>query len=230
MKNILKEKPGGELHGRLRYSMKFIDEKDIKDKRVLDVGCGFGWFELGALKKNVKEIVGTELTDGDLETARRFIKDSRVIFKVGDATDLPFPNNSFDTVISWEVIEHLPKKNENKMFKEVYRVLKKNGAFYLSTPNSPLVCKLFDPAWWLIGHRHYSTSDLCSFAKSNNFSVEKITIRGRFWEIVGINDLYLNKWVLRKTSVMKKLVDFKQDKEYKKEGFTTIFMKFKKNL
>jgi len=54
----------------------------------------------------------------------------------GDATKLQYPSNSFDEVFSISVIEHLGNKvirDDVKMMKEVYRVLKKGGRFYLTT-------------------------------------------------------------------------------------------------
>jgi ubiquinone/menaquinone biosynthesis C-methylase UbiE len=135
MKNLLNEKPNSKLIGRLKFTVKkFIKEKDVVNKKVLDIGCGYGWFELNALKRGVKEIHGIEITDEDLKTVRENIKDLRAKFKKGGALKLPFRDNYFDTVVSWEVIEHIPKNTEDRMFKEVSRVLKKNGIFYLSTP------------------------------------------------------------------------------------------------
>ena len=132
MKNILNVKPDLDLNARLVFSNELVDIADLKNKRVLDIGCGFGWFELNALKKGVKEIAGIEISAEDLKAARSNIKDGRAVFKIGGALKLPFKDNYFDTVVAWEVVEHIPKNTEDKMFKEVYRVLKKKGTFYLS--------------------------------------------------------------------------------------------------
>ena len=138
MKNLLDENAATELNGRILFSTSFINEMDLKDRKVLDVGCGFGWFELFALDAGVKEISGIERSEDDLVTARRSIKNSRAIFKVGSAIELPFPDESFDAVVSWEVLEHIPYGTENKMFSEIYRVLMPGGTFYMSTPNDSL--------------------------------------------------------------------------------------------
>jgi 2-polyprenyl-3-methyl-5-hydroxy-6-metoxy-1,4-benzoquinol methylase len=45
MRNILNEPTPTELHGRLRYTVQdFVALGDVKGKRVLDVGCGYGFF------------------------------------------------------------------------------------------------------------------------------------------------------------------------------------------
>lgn len=229
MKNIIDTKPTTDLHGRSLYSTKFIDDVDINRKIILDIGCGYGWFQLNILKKNFNKIIGIELTEDDLSTAKNNIKNEKIEFKVGNATDLPFKESFFDTVVSWEVVEHILKNSESKMFSEVNRVLKNNGVFYLSTPYYNFFSNIFDPAWWLTRHRHYKINDLIIFAKNNGFKAEKIILNGGFWEILGINNLYVAKWVFRRDSFFKKFFDKKQDEEYIKEkGITNIFMKLKK--
>ena len=45
MKNILREPPSTDLHGRLWFTTaRFVDPRDVKDKSVLNIGCGYGWF------------------------------------------------------------------------------------------------------------------------------------------------------------------------------------------
>lgn len=227
MRNIINDKPTKELHGRVLYNTTFVDNIDINNKDILDIGCGYGWFELNALKRNCNKIIGTELTENDLETAKNNINDSRIEFQIGSATNLPFANSSFDTVVSWEVIEHIPQNTENKMFSEINRVLENGGTFYLSTPYNNFFSNIFDPAWWLIGHRHYKKEGLIKFAENSGFKIEKIITNGGWWEILGINNLYIAKWIFKRTPFFEKFFNKKQDKEYQKEkGFTNIFIKF----
>lgn len=229
MKNIINAKPLTDLHGRVSYNTMFVDDVDIKNKDILDIGCGYGWFELNALKRDGNKIIGLEISEKDLKTARENINNNKIEFNIGSAIALPFGNQGFDTIVSWEVIEHIPKNTENKMFSEVKRVLKNNGVFYLSTPFNNFFSNIFDPAWWLIGHRHYKKNDLINFAASNGFKIEKITLNGGIWEILGINNLYIAKWIFRRAPFFENFFNEKQDEEYKKQqGFTTIFIKFRK--
>jgi len=229
MKNIINEKPSLELHGRPLYNTVFVDDSDLYCKTILDIGCGYGWFELNALKRGCNKIIGVELAENDLNTAKVNINNKRAEFQVGNAIELPFNDCLFDTVVSWEVIEHIPKNTETKMFNEVNRVLKIGGVFYLSTPLNNFFSNLFDPAWWLIGHRHYKKEKLIKLAKNNGFVVDKVNLNGGCWEILGINDLYLAKWIFRRRPFFETFINRKQDSEYKeKNGFTNIFLKFKK--
>jgi SAM-dependent methyltransferase len=229
MKNLLNERPDLNLHTRLKFSNNLVDVGDIRNKKVLDIGCGFGWFELNALKKGVREIAGIEITALDLQPAKENIKDKRAIFKIGGALKLPFGDNYFDTVVAWEVIEHIPKNTENKMFSEVRRVLKKNGVFYLSTPYDSFWSKYFDPAWWLIGHRHYSKEKLIDCGNKNGLSVAKIYLKGRWWGLVNLLNLYIAKWIFRRESFSEDKLITKEDHEYESDkGFMGIFVKFEK--
>lgn len=225
MKNILNEKPNDKLDARLQFSTKFVKDYDIKNKKILDIGCGFGWFEVNVLKRGAGQIVGIEISYEDLKSART-IKDKRAVFKVGGVLKIPFKDNYFDTVVAWEVIEHIPKNTEDKMFKEVYRVLKNKGSFYLSTPYDSIISKYLDPAWWLIGHRHYSKEKLLRFGNKNNFKIAEIYTKGRCWNLVNILNMYISKWIFRRKQFFERKLSKKEEKEFKKEGFMGIFVKY----
>ena len=228
MKNIINTKPDRDLSGKNLYSTQFIEDVDVENKKILDIGCGYGWFELYALDKKCKKITGIEITPQDLSTAINSINDPRVEFVVADALSLPFEDGVFDTIVSWEVLEHLPKNSEQKYFSEVKRVLKKDGVFYFSTPKDFIIAKLSDPAWWLMGHRHYNVNNLSNIIEKGGLSIEKSEIRGGIWEIIGALNLYIAKWIFRRDVFFKKNFQDLQNKEFKKPGFTNIFMKLRK--
>lgn len=230
MKNILQEKPHLDLNGRPLASVKFVADEDLKDKEVLDLGCGFGWFELNALARGVKKIIGTEISEEDLKTAKENIKDKKVEFLIVKAPLLPFSDETFDTVVAWEVIEHLPRDSEEVMFSEVNRVLKPEGTFYLSTPFNSFFSTILDPAWWLIGHRHYSMNQIEKFANENGFRIDKNFIKGGWWIIFSLLNLYFAKWIFRRKPFAADFFGQKENQEYKDEsGFVTLFAKFRKN-
>src|SRR3990167_9539709 len=167
MKNILFENTPVSLHGRLLYSTRFVKDADIAGKAVLDVGCGYGWCEANFLKRGVRSLIATEISEKDLKTVKKSIYDKRVKYAVADVLNLPFADKSFDTVLAWDVIEHVARGKEGRMFEEVARVLKGGGVFYLSCPYKSLVSVIFDPAWWLADHRHYSREQLATLGNSS---------------------------------------------------------------
>lgn len=229
MKNILDEKPSHNLIGRLLASAQFVNDEDVKGKDILNIGCGFGWCELNFLGRGVRQMTGMEISEEDLKTARENIVDEKVKFCVGSAIELPFPDQSFDTVVSWEVIEHIPKNNENRMFDEVARVLRSGGVFYLSTPHASFFSNMLDPAWWLIGHRHYSRRQLTMYAEKNGFDVVDVKIKGRWWMLFSVLNMYISKWILRRDPLFKDMFSQKDHEEYMADdGFGDIFIKMKK--
>jgi len=99
--------------------------RGYKNKKILDIGCGRGDYTFFFGKEN--KTIGIDLQD--VVKKRYFNFD----FQVADAIDLPFGENVFDLVISFDVIEHI--KNGEKILSEAHRVLKRNGQIFFSTPN-----------------------------------------------------------------------------------------------
>ncbi len=103
----------------------------VKNKRVLDLGCGPGILTDYFRRKGAK-ISGVDISKKEIEIARSEFKG--IDFKVASAYKLPYPPNTFDMVISSWVIHYL---DLDRALKEVRRVLKKGGFLVFST-NNPL--------------------------------------------------------------------------------------------
>jgi ubiquinone/menaquinone biosynthesis C-methylase UbiE len=228
MKNIINEIPPDNLDGRLLISSSFVQTDDIKNKNVLDVGCGYGWFEKYALKNAVKKVCGIEVTSNDLKTAKNYVKDKRCEFKIGSALEIPYPNNFFDTIVCWDVIEHIPKNTEEKMFREINRVLKKKGTFYMSTPNSNLLSTFGDPAWWLIGHRHYTLKALNLFGQKVNFKISNYLIWGKIWILLSTLNLYISKWIFKRSMLWNDFFVNQVNRELSNKGYMFIILRYVK--
>lgn len=148
--------PRATSTGGRAFARGFVDRGDLEGRRILDIGCRFGWFELIALDRGAKAVTGIEPNGDDLTTAMQNLGHDRVDLQVASAVDLPFSAAAFDTVVCWEVLEHLPRGSEPQAFSEIARVLGPRGVLYLSTPFADLRSQVTDPAWWLTGHRHYT--------------------------------------------------------------------------
>ncbi len=97
--------------------------------RVLDVGCGRGLL-LRAFQQAGCEVTGTEFSDGACRFAREILK---LPVRVGLLPDLNFPDNSFDVVVMWHVLEHV--SDPRPMVAEVARILRPGGLFLVAVPN-----------------------------------------------------------------------------------------------
>jgi ubiquinone/menaquinone biosynthesis C-methylase UbiE len=105
--------------------------------RVLDVGCGCAGL-LIYLHHRVRleqPLEGLDASPFMVEWARRELEArhlaEHIHVQVGGATNLPFPDRTFDAVLSTYVIKHLPDPELRKLLQEVRRVLKPGGAFCL---------------------------------------------------------------------------------------------------
>lgn len=229
MINLLNELADEPIDGRKFFSTYYVDGVDVKAKKILDIGCGFGWFMLFAKKADCLSVDGVEPSEQDLISARQYFKKTKnVTTKVGSAIDLPYSDNYFDTVTCWEVIEHIPKNSEPKMLKEIRRVLKKGGVAYISTPYFHLLSFIFDPAWWFMGHRHYSINKIYSFVKKSGLQLENIQIKGGWIELIEMIDLYFSKWILRRKPIFANILRNNLNNEYQTSGFMNIFFKVRK--
>lgn len=92
--------------------------------RVLDFGCGAKPYE--QLFNLAEEYIGV-----DIEDSGHNHEDSKVDL-FWDGVSLPFEDNYFDSVVSFEVFEHV--FNPSEVFKEIRRVLKPGGTLLMSTP------------------------------------------------------------------------------------------------
>jgi SAM-dependent methyltransferase len=110
-------------------------------ERLLDIGCGFGRHTYEAVKRGasvvacdlgvsalegVRSIVGAMALDDEIPDGVAFVAVN------GDATALPFPDNSFERVIASEVVEHIT--DDVRAFSELARVLRPGGMLAVTVP------------------------------------------------------------------------------------------------
>ncbi|MBE9060281.1 class I SAM-dependent methyltransferase [cf. Phormidesmis sp. LEGE 11477] len=115
---------------------------------ILDVACGTGELERLLLTDNLKQsISGIDISEQMLAEARQKLKGfPNVTFKRGTASQLPFPDRSFDIVVSASSFHYFPEPK--KALAEVNRVLKPNGqVIILDWCKDFLLCRLCD--WFL---------------------------------------------------------------------------------
>lgn len=107
----------------------------------LDAGAGFGRHAFEAARRGAtvfaldwaqEEVVGTRATFGGMIYANEIPAANFGGVLRGDATRLPFPDNTFDTVVTSEVLEHI--QNDVAAIAELHRVLKPGGTLGVTVP------------------------------------------------------------------------------------------------
>jgi ubiquinone/menaquinone biosynthesis C-methylase UbiE len=107
-----------------------LDADECRGRRVLDVGCGTGWFSR-ELERGGGRVVALDIGVKLLEKVAQKCGAARV---AGDACLLAFADNSFDIVVSSECIEHT--LDPRQALAEMSRVLKPGGLLVVTVPNS----------------------------------------------------------------------------------------------
>jgi ubiquinone/menaquinone biosynthesis C-methylase UbiE len=106
--------------------------------RCLEIGCGDG-IGTRTFYPKCRSLVSLDLAPERIQRAKDNTKGLDVEFRNADARQLPFADESFDTVLAFEIYEHFPgHRDQEKFLSEAARVLKKDGVFLVSTPNRPL--------------------------------------------------------------------------------------------
>ncbi len=104
----------------------------VQDKLVLDVASGEGYGSF-LLADTAKAVTGVDIDNISIEHAKGKYNKENLSYRQASALDLPFEDNHFDVIVSFETLEHLAEHQE--MLAEFNRVLKTNGILIISTPD-----------------------------------------------------------------------------------------------
>jgi ubiquinone/menaquinone biosynthesis C-methylase UbiE len=143
---MVADKQGERLHQCFVYSVLNLG---LSSGRILDIGTGSGRIPINIARLCQEfDITAIDMSENMLAIAKKNSTangtDNRIEFKVADAKQLPFQDNTFDMVISHVTLHHIP--NPLSMLKEVNRVLKPGGGILirdLKRPANPLMLSLY---------------------------------------------------------------------------------------
>lgn len=153
-----------------KRSLVFLEKYVAPNRRnLLDVGCGAGLF-LAAAKERNWRVHGVELCRWFVEKAPA---SCRSFIQIGTLQEARYPDESFDTITLWDVIEHLP--NPKSSLLEIQRLLKKGGFLVINFPDiDSFSSKITRSAWWYLISTHlyyFSTTTLKKLLTELGFSM-----------------------------------------------------------
>ncbi len=171
-----------------RFRRKQIALSGIRSgERVLDVGCGTG--ALSILAKiavgEAGEVAGIDIAANMISRAREKASKAGldIDFRVASIDYLPYPDGCFDRVTSSMMFHHLPVDIKEKGVREIHRVLKAQGRFFLCdflTPHPLTAPLMFLLLVWMRSTRYQLFGKLPDLIEECGFSTSELVGHGAF--------------------------------------------------
>ena len=196
----------------------FLKKFDIKEmfegKTVIDIGCGAGGKSVYYASCGAEKVYGLEILEKYRDEAESLAKsvgmEEKFQFVAGDSAALPFDDNTADTIIVNDAMEHVA--NPEKTLSEMLRVLKKGGKIYINFPpyHHPFGAHLSDAVYIPWVHLFFSEKTLISAYKDlvGNLPDGAERIRFRISENENGKEYfsYINKMTIRRyKKILKKM-------------------------
>jgi SAM-dependent methyltransferase len=123
---------GKEQRGNLQTNLEFLEKVNLikPEDEILEIGCGIGSI-VNDLHHRGFNIAGIDISNEAI--AYGLEKFGDINLKVQPAENLPYNDNSFDVVLSFDLFEHIAQIEMH--VNEVTRVLRKDGYYLFQTPN-----------------------------------------------------------------------------------------------
>jgi 2-polyprenyl-3-methyl-5-hydroxy-6-metoxy-1,4-benzoquinol methylase len=135
---------------------KFIAQCGLRSGRLLDVGCGSGFF-LRSLDQTLWDRFGVETGEAAAREATRALGSGRVF--AGTLIESACEDEAFDVVTLWSALEHMNEPRANLI--EARRILKPGGVLIVQVPNAASYqARLFEGDWFALDaprHRYHFT-------------------------------------------------------------------------
>src|SRR5688572_11399516 len=121
--------PNEWSHRRGAAVLKLLRDLKLHDPKVLDLGCGTGWFAEEAVK--IASVTAIDLSETAVEIARKAVPQAKFI--AGNVYTLPLPEQHFDVVISMQVLSHV--EDQARYLSRAAQLVRPGGYFILTTDN-----------------------------------------------------------------------------------------------
>lgn len=152
------------------YWLHELDHYGAKKSRLLEIGCGNGFFLLEARRQGYKEVFGVEPSIEAVNKAPRWVKAN---IKSDVFKNTLFPKNYFDVVCFFQTFDHIPEPN--KFLKDCFAVLKPGGLILAFNHNAESIpARLFGEKFPIIDVEHtylYSPKTMRKIFQKNGFRV-----------------------------------------------------------
>jgi ubiquinone/menaquinone biosynthesis C-methylase UbiE len=117
---------------------------DLRGRRVLDLGCGFGWFCRWARGQGAAYVLGIDVSENMLARAQETTEDNSITYIRTDMEQLELPSQSFDCVYSSLALHYV--ENLSHLISQVYGSLLPGGSLVFSVEH-PIFTAPSEPQW-----------------------------------------------------------------------------------
>lgn len=108
-------------------------KQSVPGQDVLEIGCGRGAMARYLVELGARTVTASDFSPSAVRQAREILADTNATAAVEDIERMSYSSASFDTVVSFETIEHCP--DPQRAVNELARVLRPRGTLILTTPN-----------------------------------------------------------------------------------------------
>ena len=148
-----------------------------KSARILDIGCNYGSLVRKLHETGYGNTYGIDVNEAAVADGKKAYPDIADYLQPYDGTIIPFPEDSFDAILMFDVIEHIP--HLRPFMREVRRVMKKGARFIFQTPN-----KHINIPWEIISHRSLNGWREYHCSLQNRKSLRKLLVETDFENVI----------------------------------------------
>jgi SAM-dependent methyltransferase len=117
---------------------------DLQGKRIVDLGCGFGWFARGASEQGASRVLGIDISQNMIARARAGTVAPNIEYKVADLDQLELPEAAFDFAYSSLALHYI--EDFDRLVRRVYHALVPD-AYFVFTIEHPIYMAPTYPDW-----------------------------------------------------------------------------------
>lgn len=102
----------------------------LKGKKVLDLGCGYGWHCRYAVEQGAESVLGIDLSEKMIAEAEKRNKDEKITYRVCSVEEYEYPEEAYDCVISNLALHYI--EDIDSVYRKIYQTLSAQGTFLLN--------------------------------------------------------------------------------------------------
>lgn len=99
----------------------------LAGKKVLDLGCGYGWHCRFAAKQNAEAVLGIDQSERMIAEAQKRNPEEQITYRICDLEAYEYPQQEWEVVVSNLVLHYI--EDLNQIFRKIYETLKPGGTF-----------------------------------------------------------------------------------------------------